>query len=57
VLLSPRRSRQLLGEAGFAAPQIRNFLFLPSATSWVRRFERLMSRLPLGAQYAAIGTV
>jgi SAM-dependent methyltransferase len=57
VLLSPGRSRQLLHEAGFAAPQIRNFLFLPSATPWARRFERHLSPLPLGAQYAAIGTV
>ncbi|MHA6297815.1 class I SAM-dependent methyltransferase [Devosia sp. CAU 1758] len=56
VLLSSGKSRRLLLEAGFARPQTQNFLFLPTAAPAARRFEQAFKWLPLGAQYAAIGT-
>lgn len=56
VLLTPGRSRALLREAGFDRPETRNFLFLPTAAPLARRVEHRLGWLPLGAQYAAIGT-
>lgn len=56
VLLSPRRARRTMLQAGFGTVSTRNFLFLPSAAPAARRFEGLIERVPLGAQYAAIGT-
>lgn len=57
VLLSPGRTRKAMLEAGFMDVSNRNFLFLPTAAPAARRFEGLIERIPLGAQYAAIGTV
>lgn len=57
VLLSPGRSRKLLSDAGFDRPKTHNFLFLPTAAAAARRFEQGLKWLPLGAQYAAIGSV
>lgn len=56
VLLTPGRSRKLLREAGFGRLETQNFLFLPTAAPLARRFEQALGWLPLGAQYAAIGT-
>lgn len=51
VLLDPFYSVSLFGSAGFAEVK-RNFtLFFPSFLAVLRRFEPLLSWLPLGAQY------
>ena len=57
VLLSPNRTRRLMREAGFGDTQVQNFLLLPSRGALARRLEAALSGLPLGAQYAAIGSV
>lgn len=57
VLLSPGKTKSIMNKAGFAGASVQNFLFLPTAAPIVRRFESVLSRFPLGAQYAAIGTV
>ncbi|QDZ10660.1 methyltransferase domain-containing protein [Devosia ginsengisoli] len=57
VLLSQRRTRRTMLEAGFSDASIENFLFLPTAAPWARRLESFLTNLPLGAQYAAIGVV
>lgn len=56
VLLTPGRSRGLLTAAGFGKVETRNFLFLPTAAPAARRLESALRWLPLGAQYAAIGS-
>ena len=57
VLLTQRGTRLAMLEAGFSAASVRNFLFLPSAAPLARGLERFLTKLPLGAQYAAIGAV
>ncbi len=56
VLLSARKSRALMREAGFTQVNSRYFLLLPTAAGWARRIERAMRTLPLGAQYITLGT-
>ncbi|QKV20704.1 class I SAM-dependent methyltransferase [Oricola thermophila] len=55
VLLSPRRTRGLLAGAGFSALSTRQFLFLPWENRVAVAVERALARVPLGAQYVAIG--
>jgi ubiquinone/menaquinone biosynthesis C-methylase UbiE len=55
VLLAAPRTRQLMTEAGLQDVDTRYFLLLPWATPSMRRIERCMRRVPLGAQYAAFG--
>lgn len=57
VLLSQGRTKALMLEAGIGATETRNFLFLPSAAPAARRLEHWLRWLPLGAQYASVGTV
>jgi SAM-dependent methyltransferase len=57
VLLSQSCTRRLMLEAGFSSASIQNFLFLPTAAPLARRLEGFLTRVPLGAQYAAIGVV
>lgn len=54
VLLSGPRARTLMREAGFASAANRFFLTFPSSRPFVRRLERALARLPLGAQHATI---
>jgi len=56
VLLSARHARHLLAKAGLAAVESRHFLVLPTAAPAAGRIERGLERIPIGAQYAAIGT-
>lgn len=57
VLLSAGRMKRLLRAAGLHEIDAQHFLLLPSAREVFRRVERAMRRWPLGAQYAAWGTV
>lgn len=57
VLLSAGRIRRILAGAGFVRTGTRHFLLLPSAREAARRVERMLGFAPLGAQYAAIGSV
>lgn len=57
VLLGAREARRLLVGAGCEAVSSRHFLLLPSARPAARRVERAFGRLPIGAQYLALGRV
>jgi SAM-dependent methyltransferase len=57
VLLRAGEVRGLMVDAGLHDVAARQFLFLPSAAPLVRRIERRLGWLPLGAQYLACGTV
>lgn len=56
VLLKSRDTQRLLTTAGFADLRARFILSIPAGTRWLRRIDRLASRLPLGAQYFLAGT-
>jgi len=51
VLLRSRTTKALLRGANFQNIEARFILAIPAATSWLRKIDRLFSRLPLGAQY------
>jgi SAM-dependent methyltransferase len=51
VLLSARKSRKLLADAGVQLKEQRYFMFLPFRHVLARGIERIIGRLPLGAQY------
>jgi hypothetical protein len=53
VLLSGRQARRLLRDAGLTGVEISHFLLFPSE-AW-RALELRLRRLPLGAQYLALG--
>ena len=53
VLLRSGKANALFSSAGFRLDETEFFLLLPSASSPARGVERMMRRLPLGAQYAA----
>ena len=55
VLLSAGRAAKLLQGAGCRNRANHHFLLLPSSSSFVRTIENYSARLPLGAQYLAIG--
>jgi hypothetical protein len=57
VLLGAGTTRKLMAETGLREIGARHFLLLPWDTKPARRFERALSGTPLGAQYAAFGTV
>jgi len=57
VLLSARKARRLLREAGFKDIRDEHILLLPSDRPLAKRIERAFSALPLGAQYAASASV
>ncbi|MER8955225.1 class I SAM-dependent methyltransferase [Mesorhizobium sp. M0833] len=52
VLLNAAKARSLFQETGFRDIRSEHFLLLPSATPLAKKVERLVSALPLGAQYA-----
>lgn len=54
VLLAPRRVRGLFAGAGFSAIATRQFLFLPWENAPALAVERMLARLPLGAQYLSV---
>jgi SAM-dependent methyltransferase len=51
-LLTRREASRLFGEAGLSAPRGRYILFFPRTSPLLRRIERRLGWLPLGAQYA-----
>jgi SAM-dependent methyltransferase len=56
VLLGAGTTRKLMAAAGFREIGARYFLLLPWEAKFARRVEDDLSKLPLGAQYAAFGT-
>lgn len=57
VLLSAGKVRKLMKASGLSAIGTQRFLLLPWEAKSARRIEGAFSKLPLGAQYAAFGTV
>src|SRR5262249_21983054 len=53
VLLSAREAKRLLASAGLLGIEAGHFLFFP--TESLRPLERRLRKLPLGAQYLAVG--
>ena len=51
VLLPARRTIELLRRQGFEIIECRYLFFVPLDARWARRLDRLLSWLPLGAQY------
>ena len=56
VLLSARRARALLREAGCRTVESRHILLLPSRHRWAGAIERRLASLPFGAQHVTWGT-
>ncbi len=57
VLLGAGKTQRLMAGAGLRDIASRHFLLLPWEAQAARRVEKAFSGLPLGAQYAAFGTV
>jgi SAM-dependent methyltransferase len=55
VLLKRGESERLMKQAGFRDVESRFILAIPAAGAWLRKIDRLFSRIPLGAQYYTIG--
>jgi len=55
ILLKPGETRALLKEAGFTKVETRYILTVPAANPALQIVDRLFGRLPLGAQYYALG--
>lgn len=56
ILLPSGECTELLSGAGFTDVKTRFIAFLPFKAAWVRRVERLIKGIPLGAQFIAHGT-
>ncbi len=58
ILLKPSETRTLMAKQGFTIRDVQYFLYFPEklyrSLGWM---ERLLSRFPMGGQYAAFGTV
>lgn len=57
VLLGAGMTRKLMAASALRAIDARYFLLLPWEASFARRVENALGNMPLGAQYAAFGTV
>ena len=55
VLLTRRKTEGLVRAAGFAMIRGQYIFVVPWRASWVKRIERLIGALPLGAQYYVTG--
>ncbi|MCW0377062.1 class I SAM-dependent methyltransferase [Xanthomonas sacchari] len=55
ILLPKRESVHLMREAGFQDVRVDFIVFFPRMLAWMRPLERLMTKIPIGAQYAVIG--
>ena len=51
VPLSPREARWVIGAAGFRVLSLRSLFYFPRLLAFLRPAERLLARVPLGAQY------
>ncbi len=54
VVISPPACRQMLSAAGFRVVRTDAWFLFPRMLSWLRPLERLVHRLPLGAQYLVL---
>jgi SAM-dependent methyltransferase len=57
ILLRPRESAELMRGAGVQVNRIDFLTFAPAALSFIRGLDGPLRRVPLGAQYAAFGSV
>jgi SAM-dependent methyltransferase len=57
VLLKPALLDGLMRDAGIEAVRLEFIIFTPFASAVFRRLDRVMSPVPLGAQYVAYGRV
>ena len=55
VLIRGARMRDLIRRAGFGDVGLKYRIFFPRALRWLRRWETLLTWLPLGAQYYVCG--
>jgi SAM-dependent methyltransferase len=55
ILLSSIETRGLLRDAGFSGTHVDYTIFFPHALAALRPLERLLTRVPMGAQYVASG--
>jgi SAM-dependent methyltransferase len=56
-LLWPRYSKKLFSGAKLFSVQFRFVIFFPPKNTWLRKFERYLFWLPIGAQYVVFGRV
>jgi hypothetical protein len=56
-LFGAGKARKLMAAGGLREIGARHFLLLPWEAKSARRVENALSNVPLGAQYAAFGTV
>ncbi len=54
VMINPYRMRAMVTNAGFVGAQIRFHFIFPRLLCFLRRSERRLERLPLGAQYCVL---
>lgn len=54
IVISPPEARQLLKQVGFQIVRSDAWFLFPRSLSWLRPLERLVHRLPLGAQYLVL---
>ncbi len=54
IVISPPACRQMLRSAGFEVARTDAWFLFPRSLSWLRPLERLVHRLPLGAQYLVL---
>lgn len=52
IVIAPIECRKMLRTAGFRVGRTESWFVFPRALAWLRPFERLVHRLPCGAQYA-----
>jgi hypothetical protein len=55
ILLPAGQTQRLLQDAGFTSVVSRYILAIPTANQTFQEIDRLFGRLPLGAQYYALG--
>lgn len=54
IVISPPECREMLGGAGFHVERTDAWFLFPRRLSWLRPLERLVHRLPFGAQYLVL---
>ncbi len=54
VVISPVEARSLLASAGFEVARTDAWFLFPRSLGWLRPLEKLVHRLPLGAQYLVL---
>ena len=52
--LSPPVAMRLLTESGLSVSKVTSHFYFPSWLTGLRRFERRLERIPLGAQYCVV---